>query len=129
MRELGDYLGRCRSRRGTLRLARALARSRGLPIERARSGAEIRALEVIRDAGRPMPRLNIRIAGVEADLSWPSDMLIIEVDGGPFHQDKGEDSAKEAAWRGAGWRVERIPSDDVYDRPAALLALSPSQRP
>jgi predicted transcriptional regulator of viral defense system len=43
MRELGDYLGRCQHRRGCLRLARALARYRGLPIERARSGAEIRA--------------------------------------------------------------------------------------
>lgn len=129
MRELGNYLGRCQHRRGCLRLAGGLARYRDLPIERARSGAEIRALEVLRDAARPMPILNVKVAGEEADLVWRREKLIIEIDGGPYHQDVGEDARKEAAWHGAGWRVERIPSDDVYDSPAALLSLSPSQRP
>ena len=59
------------------------------------------------------------MAGEEADLSWPDEKLIIEIDGGPFHLDKGEDARKEAAWRGAGWQVERTPSDDVYDKPRA----------
>jgi len=76
-----------------------------------------------------MPRLNVNVADEEADLSWPAEKLIIEIDGGPFHQDKGEDARKEAAWRGAGWRVDRIPGDDVYDRPSRFLALSPPQRP
>jgi very-short-patch-repair endonuclease len=76
-----------------------------------------------------MPRLNVRIAGVEADLSWTSEKLIVEIDGGPFHQDKGEDTRKEAAWRDAGWHVERIPSNDVYDCPSAFLALTPTGRP
>lgn len=126
MRELGDYLGKVQHRRGSLRLARALARYKDLPLERARSGAEIRGLELLRDANRPMPRLNVKIAGEEADLSWPSEKLIIEIDGGPFHLDKGEDARKEAAWRDAGWQVDRIPSDDVYDHPSRFLALSPS---
>lgn len=73
-----------------------------------------------------MPRLNFRIAGEEADLSWPQDRLVIEIDGGPFHQDVGEDARKEERWRSAGWRVERIPSDDVYDYPGNLLDLAPS---
>jgi len=125
MRELGDYLGRARGRKGSTKLAKALARYRDLPLERARSGAEIRALELLRDTDRPMPRLNVHVAGEEADLSWPREKLIIEIDGGPFHQDKGEDARKEAAWRSAGWRVERIPSDDVYERPMTFLALAP----
>ena len=129
MRGLGDYLGRCEHRRGCLRLARALGRYRDLPLERARSGAEIRALEILRDAGRSMPRLNVRVAGEEADLSWPREKLIVEIDGGPFHQDVGEDARKEAAWRHAGWHVERVPSDDVYDNPSTFLVLAPSQRP
>ena len=126
MGELGDYLGRCRGRQGSTRLARSLARYRDLPIERAKSGAEIRALELLRDAGRPMPRLNVDVAGEEADLSWPRQRLIVEIDGGPFHQDAGADARKEAAWRDAGWRFERIPSDDVYERPGSLLALAPA---
>ena len=122
---LGDALARFRGRRGSHRLARTLAAYSGLPLERARSGAEIRALQILRDAGRPMPRLNARIAGEEADLSWPSYRLIVEVDGKPFHLDVGEDARKEALWRAAGWTVRRLSSDDVYERPSRLLRIAP----
>ena len=127
--ELADAVGRHRGRRGSHRLALALARYTGLPIERARSGAEVRALELLRDAGRPAPRLNERIAGEEADLSWASDRVIVEIDGGPFHLDVGEDARKQTCWEQAGWTVRRISSDDVYERPTALLALAPTERP
>ena len=121
---LSDWLGTRRHRRGAPRLSRAMARYRGLPIERARSGAEVRALEILRDAGVELPRLNVDIAGEEADLSWPRHRLVIEVDGGPFHQDEGEDERKEAAWRRAGWNVLRLDSDDVYEQPHRLLSLA-----
>jgi hypothetical protein len=112
-------------RRGTRRVLRVLARYAGLPVSKARSGAEIRALMVLRDAGRRLPRLNEKIAQEEADLSWLAEKLIIEIDGGPFHQDVGEDRRKEAVWRGAGWTVLRLPSDAVYNAPEQLLALAP----
>jgi hypothetical protein len=97
MRELGDHLGRFEGRMGLPQLAAAIARYRDLPLERARSGTEIRALELLRAADRPMPRLNAYVAGEEADLSWPRKRLIIEIDGRPFHEDTGEDARKEAA--------------------------------
>jgi Protein of unknown function (DUF559) len=122
---LGDFVGSHRGRRGSRRLAATVARYAGLPLERARSGAEIHALEVLREAGRPPPSLNARIAGEEADLSWRGLRLIIEIDGGPFHLDSGEDARKEGIWKAAGWTVLRIPSDDVYERPERLLALAP----
>ena len=74
-------------RRGSRRLLAVLGRYSGLPIERARSGAEVRALEVLRAAGYALPRLNARVAGEEADLSWAAVRVLIEVDGGPFHLD------------------------------------------
>lgn len=120
---LTDVVGRHPRRRGTQRLMRVLARYSGLPLERARSGAEIRALEILRDDGCSLPCLNVRIAGEEADLSWPASRLIVEIDGGPFHLDAGEDARKTRCWEAAGWTVRRIPSDTVYDAPAALLAL------
>jgi hypothetical protein len=123
---LADAIGRHRRRRGSRRLAATIARYTGLPLAPARSGAEIRALEVLRAAARPMPALNVRIAGEEADLSWPASRLIVEIDGGPFHLDVGEDERKQATWERAGWTVGRIPSDDVYERPDRLLALAPS---
>jgi hypothetical protein len=122
---LGDRLSDYHGRRGSRRLAETLARYAGLPLERARSGAEIRALEILRDANCPLPRLNARIAGEEADLSWPTMKLIIEVDGEPFHLDLGEDRRKQRIWERAGWTVRRIPSDDVYERPDRLLGLAP----
>jgi len=122
---LADTIRRYPNRRGSGRLATTLARYSGLPLERARSGAEVRALEILRAAGRPLPKLNVRIAGQEADLSWASERLIIEIDGGPFHLDLGQDERKEAAWRAAGWLVRRISSDDVYERRSQLLALAP----
>jgi very-short-patch-repair endonuclease len=81
---------------------------------------------VLRDADRPSPSLNNKIAGEEADLSWAAERLIIEIDGGPFHQDVGEDARKERVWRAAGWTVLRIPSDDVYEAPERLLTLAPT---
>jgi uncharacterized protein DUF559 len=122
---LGDALGAYRGRRGSRRLAAAVARYSGLPLERARSGAEARALEILRAAGCSLPRLNVRIAGEEADLSWSIPRLIIEIDGEPFHRDEGEDARKEAAWAAAGWMVRRLSSDDVYERPYRLLDLAP----
>jgi hypothetical protein len=121
MRAVDDHF----RRRGTRRVLRALAQYAGLPVARARSGAEVRALMVLRDSGRTLPRLNHKIAGEEADLSWEGERLIIEIDGGPFHQDVGEDARKEVAWRAAGWTVLRVPSDVVYDDPLQLLALAP----
>jgi Protein of unknown function (DUF559) len=120
-----DDLGRYRGRRGSRRLVLTIARYAGLPLERARSGAEVRALEVLRAADRPLPRLNVRIAGEEADLSWLTPRLIVEIDGGPFHLDVGDDARKQGAWEGAGWTVRRISSDDVYERPERLLQLAP----
>jgi len=122
---LGDRLGEYRGRRGSRRLAETIARYSGLRLERARSGAEIRALEILRDANRPLPRLNARIGGEEADLSWPDKRLIIEIDGGPFHLDVGEDVRKEGAWQSAGWVVQRLPASAVYEEPERLLRLTP----
>jgi very-short-patch-repair endonuclease len=121
--ELADALGRYRGRRGSRRLAATVARYSGLPIERARSGAEVRALEVLRAAGHDGVLLNRVLNGEEADLVLPERRLVVEVDGGPFHLDKGEDARKAAAWSEAGWTVRRISSHDVYNRPGVLLAL------
>jgi hypothetical protein len=121
---IADCLGRHPRRRGSRQLLAVLARYSGLPIERARSGAEVRALEVLRAGGYALPRLNARIAGEEADLSWAAARVLIEVDGGPFHLDVGEDERKRTRWEHAGWTVERISSDDVYERPERLLALA-----
>lgn len=122
---LADALGRCAPRRRSRRLGAVIARYSGLPIERARSGAEVRAMEILRDAARALPRLNARIAGDEADLSWWAERLIVEIDGGPFHLDAGEDARKQAIWEAAGWIVRRLDADALGDQPERLVDLAP----
>lgn len=117
---------RHRGRRGSRKLILTVSRFSGLPLHRARSGAEVMALEVLRDAGRPMPKLNAKVGGTEADLVWRDERLIIEIDGGPFHQDVGEDARKEAIWGAAGYTVLRLPAESPYERPAELLAIAPN---
>jgi Protein of unknown function (DUF559) len=120
---LADALGRYAGWRGSRRLAATVARYSGLPIERARSGSEVRSLEILRAAGHNAVTLNQVVNGEEADLVFADERLIIEIDGGPFHLDKGEDARKEAAWTVAGWMVRRLPSGTVYEHPEALLNL------
>ncbi len=123
--KLAEHLASCRGRRGAARLAATVSRYSGLPLERARSGAEVRALEILRQAERPLPALNVRRAGEEADLSWARLRLIIEIDGKPWHLDRGENARKQAIWEAAGWVVRRIDADRVYDSPWMVLALAP----
>mgnify|MGYP006952621069 CR=1 FL=1 len=66
---LGDALGRFRGRRGVRLLGEVVSRYAGLPIARARSGAEVRAMEVIAAVGRSVPSLNVAVAVESADLS------------------------------------------------------------
>lgn len=126
---VGDALGRWRGRRGVRTLAMTVSRYLGLPLERARSGAEVRALEILRNVGYPLPRLNRRIAGEEADLSWSGPKTIIEIDGAPFHLDAGEDARKESAWKGAGWTVQRIDAEAIYENPMRLVTLARAHFP
>jgi very-short-patch-repair endonuclease len=70
--------------------------------------------------------VNARIAGEEADLTWPKPRVIIEIDGPQYHQFPDEDARKVRVWRAAGYDVRRISSDLVYREPAALLRLVPA---
>lgn len=122
--DVAAYLRGERGRRGVRRAALALERYAGLPVSRTRSASEIRALEILRDAGFAIPRVNVSIAGIEADLSWASPRLIIEVDGGPFHRDRGADDRRDRTWTRAGWKVIRVPSQTAYEQPERLVQLA-----
>ncbi len=113
------------NRHGSTRLGALAAIYVRLPIRRCRSDAEAMALELLDAAGVPIPEVNRRFGGEEADLCWPQLRLIIEIDGPQWHLFKDEDARKTAAWRAAGFTVLRISSDDVFDRPERLLAIAP----
>jgi len=122
--ELARTLARHQHRPGTPLLADLTARYGHLPYQRTRSDPEGRALELITDAELPLPRVNVRINGEEADLVWPERRLIVEIDGPDFHRFQDEDIRKEQCWIKAGYRVRRIPSGAIYDDPSRLVALA-----
>jgi len=121
--ELRLAAARHRGRRGTSGLADLAARLERLAIGRTRSDAEARALEVLQAAQLPQPVVNVCYAGEEADLSWPEHRRIVEIDGPQFHRDAAEDARKERVWQLAGWTVDRISSDTVFNAPDRLVAL------
>lgn len=123
---LARILIRHTGRRGVVRL-RAFAREySGLPATRCRSDAELLGLALLRNAGISLPNVNVKIAGHEADYSWPAHRRIVELDGPDFHKHPTHDLRIQRRWERAGWSVGRLPTDDVYSRPSRLLALAPS---
>jgi hypothetical protein len=73
---------RHRRRQGIAGLRAELARMTGLPFHRCRSDGEAYGLAVLAAAGVEIPRVNVRIAGEEADFSWSAPRDIVEI-GGP----------------------------------------------
>lgn len=123
MPRLARSLHQERGRRGVAAPRAYVDRYCDLPFARCRSDAESMGLQVLAEAGRPIPDVNVVIAGEEADFSWLERRLIIEIDGGQFHLFTEEDERKQAIWEVAGWRVRRLPSDAVFDEPLRLIAL------
>ena len=90
-----------------------------------RSEAERRLLELIRAAGLPAPRTNVRVEGLEVDVLWPRQRLIVEVDG--FTHDGGRaaferDRRRDARLLVAGYRVLRITWRELTEEPARVIA-------
>jgi hypothetical protein len=123
MSEIVHTLHRHRGQPGTRRLLALATSYSTLPYDRTRSNAEARALEILLDAGIPIPLVNVRVANEEADLVWPDLKLIIEIDGPQFHLFAAEDDRKAAIWRTAGYTVRRISSDAIFAAPGELVSL------
>lgn len=125
-----DSLARVlRGQRGTALLAELCDRYATIPYHRCRSDAECRGLEILHDAGIEPPAVNVQVNGPRPDFTWRRHKLIIEIDGGQFHEFGDVDARKQARWEAVGYRVRRISSADVYAWPHLLVALYRSNVP
>lgn len=111
-----------KGQRGTRVLAELCDRYATIPYHRCRSDAESRGLEVLHDASIPLPSVNIRVAGREADYVWRQRRLIVEVHSKEFHPFEIDDLEKKRRWQRAGYTVEYVWANDIYYRPEHLLA-------
>jgi very-short-patch-repair endonuclease len=98
-----------------------LDRYRRLGLDRTKSDAEARGLELLDEHGVELPEVNVQVAGFEADYVWPRLHLIVEVDGDQWHQDKARDAEKTAAWTGAGHAVRRVEADVIFATPERFV--------
>lgn len=107
--DLRALVRRSRGRRGVARL-RASLDALGEP-SLTRSEAEGRLLDLVRRAGLPRPRTNVRLHGYEVDFHWPEHGLVVEVDGYAFHGGRAafeRDRRRDSALAAAGQRVVRL---------------------
>jgi very-short-patch-repair endonuclease len=122
--ELIELLDRSPGRRGT-RLLRALLARESEPAM-TRSDGERRMLELIREAGLPTPRVNVKMFGFEADFYWSEQRLVVELDGLPYHS-RGlafeRDHRKDQAFRAAGVQPLRITGSQLKHQPTAVAVL------
>ena len=76
-----------------------------------RSELERRFLDLCRDAGLPPPIANATVAGMEVDMLWARQRLVVELDGHAFHRTRAafeRDRVRDAALQRAGHRVLRV---------------------
>jgi very-short-patch-repair endonuclease len=137
--DVGDrvaaLLERYARRAGTRRLRGLLDRRRLLHF--TRSEAEERFLEIVRSGGLPLPRTNVLVHGFEVDCYWPSDRLVVEIDGYAFHgaalsfiRDRRRDSALAAAGIGVlrlSWQQLTKERDRTLVQLAQTLAHAQTQ--
>jgi len=121
--QLTGVLDASPGRKGAAALAALLDRE-GDP-KLTRSEAEERTLSLVRAARLPRPRVNARVGGLEVDLLWREQRLVVEVDGYAYHSSRTafeRDRLRDAELGAAGLRVMRLTWRVLVDEPEAVVA-------
>jgi very-short-patch-repair endonuclease len=89
------------------------------------SKLEARFLELLQDAGLPLPQTNRLADGRRVDARWPEHRLTVELDGYRFHSSRHaweQDRRREREARARGDDFRRFTHDDVFVSPPYMLA-------
>ena len=119
--EVTGLLARTRGHRGR----RELRRHIDVTPAPTRSELEDRFLDLVREAGLPMPLVNTRVAGLEVDMLWSSDRFAVELDGAAYHRtaaQQARDRRREEALDRAGIGFRRFDWFQVTREPATVAA-------
>ncbi|HET7590753.1 MAG TPA: DUF559 domain-containing protein [Solirubrobacterales bacterium] len=117
-------------RRGTKKLHRVLEPWRRYsPRVRLRSRMEAKMLPLLTQQALPIPECNekLRIGRetFEVDFLWREQRVVVETDGGRFHDNpaaQSRDGHRNRALAQAGYRVPRIGWDELRDEPDRTIA-------
>jgi very-short-patch-repair endonuclease len=117
-----------RGRTGSPALRRIIA-ERGGGHRPPTSELESAFLQLVRDAGLPEPERQAVMAGAlgwigSVDFSWSRQRVVVETDGGAFHDsvtDREDDERRDRALEQEGWTVLRFNWNDVTKRPTSVV--------
>ncbi len=123
---LVDVVYRLPSASGASRIIRLLARmAEGGP---TKSQLEDAFRAFVRRFGLPEPQVNVKVAGLEVDICYPEQRVIIEVDSWLHHGDRAafeEDRLRDSITTAAGFRTVRVTAERLNqaeaDRIRAIL--------
>lgn len=132
---MDDLLNRHPRAHGAPALRAALEQMTG-DGERTASPGEVDVLWIVRTSDLPVPLVNVPVLGYVADLLWPAQRLIVEVDSARWHDGpfaRRDDHRRQAILEAAGYAVLRVRSTDpphqILQRiRAALVARSVDSR-
>jgi very-short-patch-repair endonuclease len=116
--------------RGSKHLRRVLEPWRRYrPGIKIRSRMEAKLLPLLTEAALPIPQTNarVRVGGkrYEVDFLWRAEKVVVETDGGRFHDNPAagsRDSERNRALTSAGYLISRLGWEDLRDRPAQTMA-------
>jgi very-short-patch-repair endonuclease len=89
-----------------------------------RSRAEKAMLKLVRNAGLPVPDVNVRLGPYRPDFLWRQERLIVELDSYRFHGGRDgfqHDREKDLFYRDAGFDVLRFTRWHVVHEPTVVL--------
>jgi very-short-patch-repair endonuclease len=119
-----EVLERARGRRGVRPLRRALEIY--VPEKRRlNSWLEKHMLRLIREAGLPLPQVNVHVNGHEVDLEWPEHGLLVELDSSEHHNTPWaveNDKARDSDHVARGQSVMRFTHRRVTREPDVVIA-------
>ncbi len=103
----------------------ALHEAQRIEPHHTRSEAERLAVELIRAARLPAPKVNARVGNWEVDLLWPDAKLVMEIDGYAYHSTRHSferDRRKDRDLQALGYTVLRFTWRELTDEPEAVVA-------
>jgi very-short-patch-repair endonuclease len=87
--------------------------------------AHRRLLELVRTSDLPHPRTEVKIDGKPVDILWGEAKLVVEMDGGAFHNTPSRaerDKLRDSELAAIGYLVIRVTWKELSKRPLALIS-------
>lgn len=122
--QLEAAMERAPLRTGVARLRAVMHEESGLGRQPTRNDAERLPLSLVAQAGLPPPSANARLLGMEVDLLWKSERLVVEFDGWDAHGHRAafeRDHRRGQILNAAGYDVFRVTWRQLVDEPMAVV--------